>query len=109
VPFTLIDQTQQLDWLTLTKRPENIGRMWSDVNGLEVDCLSSRHNVWLGNVNWNSEHSRPARPMREEWVIQIQEQCLNAGVAFFFKQGSGVNKKRTDANLVVVRGMKFPV
>lgn len=37
--FALIDATPNLDWLLLTKRPENIGRMW---NG------HHRDNVWLG-------------------------------------------------------------
>ena len=34
-----------------------------------------------------------ARPMKEEWVIDIQTQCQRANVAFFFKQWGGVNKK----------------
>jgi protein gp37 len=38
--FELIDTTQQLDWLLLTKRPENVRRMWPDNR--------SRENVWLG-------------------------------------------------------------
>lgn len=36
-----------------------------------------------------------ARPMRKEWVINIREQCLDAGVSFFFKQWGGVNKKKS--------------
>lgn len=50
--FELIDQTPNLDWLLLTKRPENIRRMWpvdapkgdDDRVGLET----MRDNVWLG-------------------------------------------------------------
>jgi protein gp37 len=38
--FRLIDQTPWLDWLLLTKRPENIRRMWPDGR--------NRRNVWLG-------------------------------------------------------------
>lgn len=37
--FDLIDQTPSLDWLLLTKRPENIRRMW--------DLGRGRPNVWL--------------------------------------------------------------
>lgn len=31
--FTLIDATPNLDWLLLTKRPENVRRMWPEVHG----------------------------------------------------------------------------
>lgn len=37
--FDLIDNTPNLDWVLLTKRPENILRMWPD--------KKSRQNVWL--------------------------------------------------------------
>ena len=33
--------------------------------------------------------------MNEAWVVEIREQCQAAGVAFFFKQWGGVNKKRS--------------
>jgi len=36
-----------------------------------------------------------ARPMRPAWVRSIRSQCQAAGVAFFFKQWDGVQKKRT--------------
>jgi protein gp37 len=32
--------------------------------------------------------------MQAEWVTDIRNQCLQAGVAFFFKQWGGVQKKR---------------
>ena len=34
-----------------------------------------------------------ARPMREEWVISVRDQCRDYGVPFFFKQWGGVRKK----------------
>lgn len=39
------------------------------------------------------ESGRNARPMKEEWVQDIRRQCEDQGVAFFFKQWGGVNKK----------------
>jgi len=36
-----------------------------------------------------------ARPMEQSWVAKIREQCLEAGVPFFFKQWGGVYKKKT--------------
>ena len=32
--------------------------------------------------------------MKEEWALDIRDQCLNANVPFFFKQWGGVNKKK---------------
>lgn len=48
--FDLIDNTPFLDWLLLTKRPENIQAMWP--GGL-LD--KRRHNVWLGTSVSNQE------------------------------------------------------
>ena len=41
------------------------------------------------------ESGTSARPMDEEWVLNIQQQCRNADVSFFFKQWGGVNKKKS--------------
>lgn len=40
--FDVIDATPHLDWLLLTKRPENVGRMWPGL------AYRHRNNVWLG-------------------------------------------------------------
>ena len=51
----------------------------------------------LRGIDWaivGGESGPKARPMREEWAIDIREQCLSAGVPFFFKQWGGVNKKK---------------
>ena len=45
--------------------------------------------VDLTNIQWaivGGESGRSARPIREEWIDDIHEQCLDAGTAFFFKQ-----------------------
>ncbi len=52
----------------------------------------------LSGIDWvivGGESGHGARPIKEEWVTDIRDQCLQAGVAFFFKQWGGVNKKRT--------------
>jgi protein gp37 len=52
----------------------------------------------LGNIDWvivGGESGPGARPMLEEWVIDIRDQCIAADVPFFFKQWGGVNKKRS--------------
>lgn len=40
------------------------------------------------------ESGPKARPMNEEWVLDIKDQCKEAGVPFFFKQWGGTNKKK---------------
>ncbi len=35
------------------------------------------------------------RPMKEEWVLDLKNQCENQSIAFFFKQWGGKNKKKT--------------
>ncbi len=40
-----------------------------------------------------------ARPVREEWVQSILRQCERQGVAFFFKQWGGRNKKASGRTL----------
>lgn len=55
-------------------------------------------NLDLRGINWvivGGESGPKARPMKEAWVLDIQQQCANAGVAFFFKQWGGTNKKAT--------------
>jgi protein gp37 len=56
----------------------------------------------LTGIDWvivGGESGPRARPMKEEWVTEIRDQCLDAGVAFFFKQWGGTNKKRTGRTL----------
>jgi protein gp37 len=51
----------------------------------------------LRGIHWaivGGESGPKARPMREEWVLDIQRQCRDAGVPFFFKQWGGKNKKK---------------
>lgn len=52
----------------------------------------------LRGIDWvivGGESGPGARPIKEEWVIDIREQCLAVKVPFFFKQWGGVRKKRT--------------
>ncbi|CAN5162333.1 DUF5131 family protein [soil metagenome] len=52
----------------------------------------------LEGIDWaivGGESGPGARPMDEQWVTDIRDQCLRDSVAFFFKQWGGVNKKRT--------------
>lgn len=51
----------------------------------------------LAGINWvivGGESGPSARPMNEEWVIEIKDQCISNNVPFFFKQWGGRNKKK---------------
>jgi protein gp37 len=51
----------------------------------------------LSNIDWvivGGESGRSPRPIKEEWILNIKEQCNIQGVAFYFKQWGGTNKKK---------------
>lgn len=59
-------------------------------------------NLNLENIDWvivGGESGYSPRPMKSEWVIDIQEQCKENDVAFFFKQWGGKNKKKNGRTL----------
>lgn len=59
-------------------------------------------NLNLTNIDWvivGGESGHTPRPMEPDWVIDIQDQCENSGVAFFFKQWGGKNKKKNGREL----------
>jgi protein gp37 len=56
----------------------------------------------LDGIHWvivGGESGPGARPMKEEWVLSIRDQCQAAGVPFFFKQWGGVQKKKAGREL----------
>lgn len=125
--WALIDATPALDWLLLTKRPEQIatiapwGRRWpanvwlgataenqlwasrrvpvllrqpAVVRFLSCEPLVGPLDLagWLGRrggIDWviaGGESGAKARPMNPDWPRQLRDQCVQAGVAFHFKQ-----------------------
>lgn len=59
--FTLIRSTPDLDWLILTKRPENITRFLPDDWG--ADWGTGYPNVWLGTTTEDEKHYRMRWPV----------------------------------------------
>lgn len=56
----------------------------------------------LHGINWvivGGESGPGARPLKEEWVLEVRDQCHAADVPFFFKQWGGVRKKRAGRQL----------
>ena len=51
----------------------------------------------MGFIDWvivGGESGPDYREMKEEWAIDIRDQCIDASVPFFFKQWSGKNPKK---------------
>jgi len=64
--------------------------------------LGPLHGLNLCGMDWaivGGESGPGARPVDPSWVTDIRNQCVRAGVAFFFKQWGGVQKKRTGRQL----------
>ncbi|MFQ6599494.1 DUF5131 family protein [Flavobacterium sp. C3NV] len=68
----------------------------------------------LKNIHWvivGGESGHKARPMKPEWAIDIQKQCDEQGVAFFFKQwgtwGEDGVKRSKKANGRVLLGKEW--
>jgi protein gp37 len=61
----------------------------------------------LDGIDWvivGGESGRKPRPIEEQWVVEIQKQCADENVPFFFKQWGGRNKKEAGSELM---GKKF--
>lgn len=57
--------------------------------------LEDLGNLDLSGIRWvivGGESGAGARPLKPEWVVNIQRQCDGANVPFFFKQWGGVHK-----------------
>ena len=60
--------------------------------------LAPLPNMDLTGIDWaivGGESGPGARPVEESWVLDIRDQCKASGVAFFFKQWGGTNKKKS--------------
>jgi protein gp37 len=60
--------------------------------------LGPLRDLQLAGIDWvivGGESGPGARPMKEQWVLDIRTQCRSAGVPFFFKQWGGFNKKKS--------------
>jgi protein gp37 len=56
----------------------------------------------LEGIDWvivGGESGPGARPIDPAWVLEIRDQCVDAGVPFFFKQWGGTRKKKSGREL----------
>ena len=64
--------------------------------------LSKIPDIDLSDIHWvivGGESGPGARPIEKEWVLDIRDQCVEANVAFFFKQWGGIQKKKTGRSI----------
>jgi protein gp37 len=79
-------------------RIENLRSTKARVKFLSLEpLLSPLGTLDLSGIDWvivGGESGPGARPLREDWVTDIRDQCVAAGVPFFFKQWGGFYRKR---------------
>jgi protein gp37 len=84
------DYTDRIDYLRATP---------AFIKFLSLEpLLGPLDNLNLADIDWaiaGGESGPAARPMNPDWVRSIRDQCVDAGVAFHFKQWGGVQKKQT--------------
>ena len=85
-------------------RIEHLRQAPAAVRFLSVEpLLEDLGTINLEGIHWvivGGESGPRARPMREEWVLSVRDQCEKAGVHFFFKQWGGIHKSRAGRELV---------
>jgi len=86
-----------------TNRIDDLRRSGAQVKFLSLEpLLGPLRRLNLKNIDWaivGGESGPGARPIDPQWVTEIRDQCVVAGVPFFFKQWGGVQKKKTGRTL----------
>ncbi|MCK9210694.1 MAG: phage Gp37/Gp68 family protein [Ignavibacteriaceae bacterium] len=81
-----------------TYRIDHLRNTEAKTKFLSVEPLiGSINKLDLTNIDWvivGGESGPGARPLKEEWVIDIKDKCIEQNVPFFFKQWGGVHKKK---------------
>ncbi len=84
-------------------RIDDLRNTQAHIRFLSVEpLLGDLGEVDLTGIHWvivGGESGPGARPMDAEWVRRIRARCDESGVAFFFKQWGGIQKKRTGREL----------
>ncbi len=82
-----------------TSRIRCLSRTGAHIKFLSLEpLLGPLWNLNLAGIDWvivGGESGPGARPIQEEWVLNIRNRCRTSQVPFFFKQWGGVRKKRT--------------
>lgn len=88
---------------TFVKRVDYLRQTGAKTKFLSIEPLIGEIlKLDLAGIDWvivGGESGPKARPMKEEWVLQLRDLCENADVPFFFKQWGGVQKHKTGREL----------
>jgi len=83
---------------TQARRIDHLRATGAKVKFLSLEpLLGPLPELHLEGIDWvivGGESGPRARPMSQDWVLDIRDQCLALEVPFFFKQWGGVNKKK---------------
>lgn len=98
-----------------TNRIDLLRQTDAKVKFLSVEpLLSPLNNLNLDKIDWiivGGETGKNARPMKEEWVLDILQQCKDQNVEFFFKQwgvwGADGVKRSKKANGRLLNGRTY--
>ncbi|MDE3094471.1 MAG: phage Gp37/Gp68 family protein [Chloroflexota bacterium] len=72
-----------------TRRVDDLRAVPAAIRFLSVEPLLGPLCLDLRGIDWvivGGESGPGARPMRADWATSVRDQCIAAGVAFFFKQ-----------------------
>ena len=106
----LLELSESIDWPSnvwmgvsverqdYTFRIDHLRETGAAIKFLSLEpLLGPLEDLDLRGIDWaivGGESGPGARPMDEQWVVDIKEQCQAADVPFFFKQWGGTNKKK---------------
>jgi protein gp37 len=100
-------------------RIEKIRNINASIKFLSIEpLLEDLGEIDLSGIDWvivGGESGAKARPMKQEWAVNIKQQCEEQGVAFFFKQwgtwgadGIRRNKKSNGRTLLGQEWSEYP-
>lgn len=91
-------ESQDVTW-----RIDHLRQIPASIRFLSIEpLLGPIPSLRLDSIDWvivGGESGPKARPMKEDWVLEIKDQCRLNQVPFFFKQWGGVRKKTTGRRL----------
>ncbi|MDX9883623.1 MAG: phage Gp37/Gp68 family protein [Prolixibacteraceae bacterium] len=101
--YTLLNWTPNI-WMGVTvenknaiHRIDSLRKVSAYIKFLSIEpMLSDIPNLNLFDIDWvivGGESGPKSRQIKEEWVIDIKNQCQENQIPFFFKQWGGRNKK----------------
>jgi protein gp37 len=92
-------------------RIEKLRQVPAPVRFLSCEPLLGPLDLDLSGIRWviaGAESGHGARPMDEQWVRSIRDQCVAAQVAFFYKQNAVHGRKLPLPELDGMRWQQFP-